>query len=90
MAKSKVEAAFKDAERRHDQGGAPLPTTPEEPMPNIPPLSPSAQARRDAEIELGRQRVAASSREQERLLGLAAQQRADALAEGKTSPDDLG
>jgi hypothetical protein len=89
MAKSKSEAAYNDATRRQEQANAPLPETPRDPDDTRPPLSASAQARLDDEMRAGREALAAAETEQARARAAAALHRADALAEGKSSPDDL-
>jgi hypothetical protein len=89
MAKSKSEVAYQEATRKQEQHAAPMPVVPQEPVHAPPPLSPSAQARRDAEVKLGRERAALAETERQRLRDLDASHRAAALKEGKASSDDL-
>jgi hypothetical protein len=89
MAKTKAEANFREAARQQEAKGAPLPTTPPEEPDTRPPLSPSAQARLDAEMKMGAQRVAETNEEHRRVRELALKVRANALEKGETSADDL-
>jgi len=89
MAKTRAEANFKEAARQQEAKNAPLPVTPSEDTYTRPPLSPTAQARLDAEMEMGSQMVAGAEVEQRRIRALDLKARADALKKGGTSADDL-
>ena len=89
MARSRSEAAFNEATRKQEADNAPLPVQPSEPPDTRPPLSHSQLAQREAEMQAGSEAVARAEAEHQRIQGILAKQRAAALEEGKTSPDDL-